>query len=169
MKALSISGNVAALGFTKDQQLVWSGVDMWSLGWKNKMGFANFISKSVMELNGLPDYLVQTGQQISKIVTTNSGQMFFIQEILMEPIKVMLVFIHPAMASIGNCLMMASPVKTMDALKVHWQLMEIKYSWLLKTVWYGSMKTALASVITMRFIKRFPFLCIRILLRICCT
>lgn len=77
MKALSISGNVAALGFTKDQNLVWSGVDMWSLGWKNRMGFASFNSKSVMQLNGLPDYLVQTGQQISKIVTTNSGQMFF--------------------------------------------------------------------------------------------
>ena len=139
---------------------------MWSLGWKNRMGFASFNSKSVMQLNGLPDYLVQTGQQISKIVTTNSGQMFFIQEIQMEPTKVMLEFIHPAMASIGNCLMMALLVKTMDSLKDHWLLMAIKYSWLLTMVWYGSMKTASVSVITMKFIKHLPFLCIQILFRI---
>jgi hypothetical protein len=40
MIALTKSGNVAGLGFTKNNQLVWTGADMWTLGWKNKMGFA---------------------------------------------------------------------------------------------------------------------------------
>lgn len=77
MKALTISGNAAAIGFTKNDQLVWSGANMWELGWKNKMGFADLINGSVRELIGLPDYLIQTGQQVSKIVTTDNGQMFF--------------------------------------------------------------------------------------------
>ncbi len=77
MMPLSISGNAAALGFTKDNNLVWSGVDMWRLGWKNKIGFADMKAKTTMELKGLPDYLIQTGQQVSKIVTTTNGQMFF--------------------------------------------------------------------------------------------
>lgn len=77
MMPLSISGNAAALGFTKDNNLVWSGVNMWQIGWKNRMGFADMKGKTTMELKGLPDYLVQTGQQVSKIVTTTNGQMFF--------------------------------------------------------------------------------------------
>jgi hypothetical protein len=77
MLPLSVSGNAAALGFTKDNNLVWSGVDMWRLGWKNRMGYADMHAKTTTELEGLPDYLVQTGQQVSKIVTTASGQMFF--------------------------------------------------------------------------------------------
>lgn len=77
MRALNMSGNVAAIGFTKEQQLVWSGPDMWQLGWKNKLGFADLHSKIVHEVKGLPDYLIQTGQQVSKIVTSENGQMFF--------------------------------------------------------------------------------------------
>lgn len=74
---LSISGNVAALGFTKDNALIWSGVNMWALNWKNKMGFADYKSQTVAEIKGLPDYLIQTGQQVSKLVTTTNGQIFF--------------------------------------------------------------------------------------------
>lgn len=74
---LSISGNVAAIGFTKDNALIWSGVNMWALDWKNKMAFADFKSQTVTEIKGLPDYLIQTGQQVSKIVTTTNGQIFF--------------------------------------------------------------------------------------------
>lgn len=77
MMPLSISGNAAALGFTKENNLVWSGVNMWQIGWKNRMGFADMKGKTTIELKGLPDYLVQTGQQVSKIVTTTNGQMFF--------------------------------------------------------------------------------------------
>lgn len=77
MIALAMSGNVAGLGFTHDNQLVWSGADMWTLGWKNKMGYADLDQHTVSEVQGLPDYLIQTGQQVSRIVTTDHGQMFF--------------------------------------------------------------------------------------------
>lgn len=50
---------------------------MWKLGWKNKMGYSDLINGTVMELQGLPEYLVQTGQQVSRIVTTTNGRMFF--------------------------------------------------------------------------------------------
>ncbi|MBL7830462.1 MAG: T9SS type A sorting domain-containing protein, partial [Saprospiraceae bacterium] len=70
------SGNVAGIGFTKNNNVVWSGVDMWYYGWKNKIGFANMQDSTVSEITGLPDYLVQTGQQVSKIVTTTNGTMF---------------------------------------------------------------------------------------------
>ena len=77
MIALAMSGNVAGLGFTHDNQLIWTGADMWTLGWKNKMGFADMDLHTVAEVQGLPDYLIQTGQQVSRIVTTDQGQMFF--------------------------------------------------------------------------------------------
>ena len=77
MRALTISGNAAAVGFTKENNVVWSGVDMWTLGWKNKMGYADLNTMSANEVIGLPDYLVLTGQQVSKIVTTTNGQLFF--------------------------------------------------------------------------------------------
>ena len=76
MIALARGGNVAGLGFTKEQNLVWTGADMWILGWKNKLGFADFQNGVVYEAQGLPDYLIQTGQQVSRIVTTTSGRMF---------------------------------------------------------------------------------------------
>jgi len=77
MIALALSGNVAGLGFTHENQLVWTGADMWTLGWKNKMGYADMDLHTVSEVQGLPDYLIQTGQQVSRIVTTDQGQMFF--------------------------------------------------------------------------------------------
>lgn len=76
MIALAKSGNVAGLGFTREQNLVWTGADMWGLGWKNKLGMADFSHGVVYEAQGLPDYLIQTGQQVSRIVTTTSGRMF---------------------------------------------------------------------------------------------
>ena len=41
------------------------------------MGFADMDLHTVAEVQGLPDYLIQTGQQVSRIVTTDQGQMFF--------------------------------------------------------------------------------------------
>jgi hypothetical protein len=77
MIPLTKSGNVAGLGFTKDNQLVWTGVIMWAFGWKNEMGFADLDAHTVSPVEGLPDYLIQVGQQVSRIVTTDNGQMFF--------------------------------------------------------------------------------------------
>ncbi len=76
MKALDLSGNVGALGFTIDNNLVWSGPAMWTLNWTNSLGFADMTNHTVSPALGLPDYLCTTGQQISKIVTASNGQMF---------------------------------------------------------------------------------------------
>ena len=77
MLPLTRSGNVAAVGFTKDHNVVWSGNDMWYFNWRNEIGFANMQDSTTTEIKGLPDYLVQRGQQVSKIVTTQNGTMFF--------------------------------------------------------------------------------------------
>jgi hypothetical protein len=77
MIACAKSGNVGGIGFTKDNQLVWTGANLWALHWKNAMGYADLDAHVAQEVEGLPDYLVQVGQQVSKIVTTDNGQMFF--------------------------------------------------------------------------------------------
>lgn len=77
MKPLSMSGNCAGIGFTSDSKVIWSGAAMWSLGWNNALGCADIKNHTVTQVSGLPQYLVQQGQQISKIVTTSNGQVFF--------------------------------------------------------------------------------------------
>ncbi|MBI1307097.1 MAG: PQQ-binding-like beta-propeller repeat protein [Bacteroidetes bacterium] len=77
MMPMAVSGNAAGIGFTKDNNVVWTGTDMWRIGWKNKMGFADMTNHTTQEVKGLPDYLIQTGQQVSKIVTTTNGTMYF--------------------------------------------------------------------------------------------
>lgn len=76
MKALDISGNVSGFGFTSDNNLVWSGAGIWTLNWKNSLGFADMTNNTVTPVLGLPDYLVTIGQQVTKIVTASNGQMF---------------------------------------------------------------------------------------------
>lgn len=76
MKPLSISGNCAGIGFTSDNKVIWSGAAMWTLGWNNTIGCADMKNHTVSQALGLPQYLVQAGQQISKIVTTSNGQVF---------------------------------------------------------------------------------------------
>ena len=76
MYPLALSGNVAGIGFTKDHNVIWSGNDMWTFGWKNKLAFAHMKDSFVSPITGIPDYLIQTGQQISKIVTTQNGMLF---------------------------------------------------------------------------------------------
>lgn len=78
---------------------------------ENKMGFADYKSQTVAEIKGLPDYLIQTGQQVSKLVTTTNGQIFFIpdhQQVLLK-----LEFILLLMASTGPHLIMALQDKMM--------------------------------------------------------
>lgn len=76
MVYLTRSGNVAGIGFTIENNPVWSGVDMWYFGWKNELGFADLKDSVAKELIGLPEYLIQRGQQVSKIVTTENGTLF---------------------------------------------------------------------------------------------
>ncbi len=74
---LTLSGNVSGFGFTADNKLIWTGAALWSLGWKNGIACADLKNNIIYPAKGLPDYLVQYGQQVTKIVTTRNGQIFF--------------------------------------------------------------------------------------------
>lgn len=77
LKPLAMGGNVAGLGFTIDNKLVFTGGPLWKMNWKTGMALVDMNAKTVQPLKGMPDYLVQQGQQVSKIVTTANGRMFF--------------------------------------------------------------------------------------------
>jgi hypothetical protein len=77
MLPLSNSGNAAGIGFTSSNQLVWNGAMMWQINWPNTMGFADMNTHAVMPVSGLPQYMITHGQQVTKIVTTSNGQLFF--------------------------------------------------------------------------------------------
>lgn len=76
MKPLSYSGNVGGLGFTKDNNLVFTGGSLWTFNWRNSLAFADMKSHKVVGAVGLPDYISTVGQQITKIVTASNDQMF---------------------------------------------------------------------------------------------
>jgi hypothetical protein len=76
MKPLSTSGNVAALGFTANNNLVWTRSSFWDDNWKNGLGYADMTAHTVTQTTGFSDYLITIGQQITKIVTTTNGRMF---------------------------------------------------------------------------------------------
>lgn len=76
LSPLANSGNVGSIGFTLDDNVVWSGVSMWDYNWKNSLAFADMNGRTTSPAVGLPDYLVTAGQQISRIVTTTNGTMF---------------------------------------------------------------------------------------------
>ncbi len=76
MKALSLSGNAGAIGFTRENNLVWNGANMWGLNWPNTLGFADLKNHTTRPLIGIPQYLVTVGQQVTSIVTASNGQMF---------------------------------------------------------------------------------------------
>ena len=76
MKPLGYGGNAAGIGFTKDNNLVWNGPNMWFFNWPNTLGYADMTNHTTMPVNGIPQYLVTTGQQVTRIVTASNGQMF---------------------------------------------------------------------------------------------
>lgn len=76
MKALSFTGNLGALGFTQDDNLIFNGTSLWSLNWKESLGYADMENNKVYEAKGFDPYFISTGLQITKIVTTDKGQIF---------------------------------------------------------------------------------------------
>lgn len=77
MKALSYTGNLGALGFTKDDKLIFNGTNLWAFNWKQSLGFADMDQHKVYEVNGLAPYLISAGLQVTKIVTTDNGHIYF--------------------------------------------------------------------------------------------
>ncbi|MFN8361722.1 MAG: hypothetical protein U0264_17570 [Candidatus Kapaibacterium sp.] len=76
MLSLTMGGNCAGIGFTADNNVIWTGAKLWSLNWKNSLGFADMKNNTTQPIAGIPDYLILQGQQVSKIVTAANGQIF---------------------------------------------------------------------------------------------
>ncbi len=76
MKPLSCTGNLGAIGFTKENNVIWNGADMWRLGWTEMLGYADMQNGTTAQAQGFPTYYISGGLQISKIVTTTNGQIF---------------------------------------------------------------------------------------------
>lgn len=76
MKALSYTGNLGALGFTKNDDLIFNGTNLWAFNWKQSLGFADMDQHKVYEVNGLFPYLITAGLQATKIVTTDNGHIY---------------------------------------------------------------------------------------------
>ena len=76
MRGASFGGNVAGIGFTSNNNVVFSGSALWSLNWPNSLAIADMTNNTVTPALGFPTSLIADGQQIPKIVTTTSGQMF---------------------------------------------------------------------------------------------
>lgn len=76
MKPANFGGNCAGIGFTSTNDVVWSGGAMWTFNWPNEIALANMTTHTITPAAGIPNALITSGQQVSKIVTTTSGQMF---------------------------------------------------------------------------------------------
>ncbi|MCI1267383.1 MAG: T9SS type A sorting domain-containing protein [Saprospiraceae bacterium] len=76
MKALSYTGNLGALGFTKNDDLIFNGTNLWAFNWKQSLGFADMDQHKVYEVNGFLPYLITAGLQVTKIVTTDNGHIY---------------------------------------------------------------------------------------------
>lgn len=76
MKALSYTGNLGALGFTKNDDLIFNGTNLWAFNWKQSLGLADMDQHKVYEVNGLFPYLITAGLQVTKIVTTDNGHIY---------------------------------------------------------------------------------------------
>lgn len=76
LKALSYTGNLGAIGFTKDNELIFNGTNMWAIGWKQELGFADLKNKFAIQSQGFPDYFISSGLQVTQIVSTQNGVLF---------------------------------------------------------------------------------------------
>lgn len=76
MKPLSATGNLGALGFTANNDLVWNGTNNWAVGWNQQLGFADMTNHITQQAQGFAQYLIMGGLQVTKIVTTANGQLF---------------------------------------------------------------------------------------------
>ena len=77
MKPISYCGNLGAIGFTANNNVIFNGASMWSLNnWSQNLGFADMTAKTVTQAQGFLQYFIGSGLQITKIVTTTNGKVF---------------------------------------------------------------------------------------------
>ena len=76
MEPAARSGNLGAIGFTKDNNPVWNGTQLFYYDWPSGIGLADLSAQTVAPAQGFPQYFIYTGLQVSRIVTTTDGTMF---------------------------------------------------------------------------------------------
>ena len=76
MKPANFGGNCAGIAFNQNNDVVWSGGAMWTFNWPNEIALANMSAHTITPAVGIPNALITSGQQVSKIVTASNGQMF---------------------------------------------------------------------------------------------
>lgn len=76
MYALTRTGNLGAIGIAKDDNIVFNGTDFWHFGAKTSLAFADMKNNKAEIVNGIPDYLITSGLQVTTIITSDNGTMF---------------------------------------------------------------------------------------------
>ena len=76
MEPVARTGNLGAIGFTKDHNPVWNGTQLFYYNWPSGIGFADLAAQTVVPAQGFAQYFIYTGLQVSRIVTTSDGTMF---------------------------------------------------------------------------------------------
>jgi hypothetical protein len=76
MKPISSSGNVGAIGFTANNNVIFNGAPMWTLNWNSSMGCADMNAHTVTQASGFVSHFIASGLQFTKIVTTTNGHIF---------------------------------------------------------------------------------------------
>ena len=76
MRPANEGGNCAGIGFNSNNDVVWSGGQMWLFNWPNEIALANMTTHTITPAAGIPNALITSGQQVSKIVTASNGLMF---------------------------------------------------------------------------------------------
>ncbi|MEP6881794.1 MAG: sialidase family protein [Dokdonella sp.] len=77
MEPITHTGNTGAIGFTRDNNVVWNGTGPYNYAnWFSSIGYADVVAHTAGPVNGFVPYFIVGGLQTQKIVTTASGTMF---------------------------------------------------------------------------------------------
>lgn len=77
MEPITHTGNTGAIGFTRDNNVVWNGTNPYNYSnWSASIGYADVNAHVAGPVNGFVPFFIVNGLQTLKIVTTESGTMF---------------------------------------------------------------------------------------------
>ncbi|GEM_PF-3430836 len=81
MEPLTRSGNLGAIGFTADDNVVWNGANLWYFNaldphWISSVAFADMTAQTITPAAGFVTNFIYKGLQVSRIVTTAKGTLF---------------------------------------------------------------------------------------------
>ncbi|MFO1493601.1 MAG: hypothetical protein U1F26_02960 [Lysobacterales bacterium] len=77
MEPVTRTGNTGAIGFTRNNDLVWNGTELFAYpNWTSSVGYANLQAHTVAPALGFPDFFIARGVQVSRIVTSANGTLF---------------------------------------------------------------------------------------------